>query len=284
MALASELTFITRRPGDLGHPVQVEVVGQDDAAPGAGDGHQLGVDLGDLGQRLVDDLDRDAVLLLQAGHDLEAAPPTCPARRVRAVGDPLELLEHDTRHHERALQEAGFGDVSDPAVDDRAGVDDDRRRTPARPVGLLATPLEHTHGLGRNDQVVALGDRQTGHAEAQRDRDAERQPGPERRRERRQRKPEQEAHEKPDEEAQDGGHELGSRELLDPVDQPCGGDDRQVGQDGEADDEPGHEPGGDQGARIGALPEDARPARHEREADEEPQGGADQADDADHGP
>ncbi len=56
------------------------------------------------------------------------------------------------------------------------------------------------------------------------------------------------------------------------------------GQDGEPDDEPGNEPEGDEGARVGALAEDAAAAHDEREADEKAQGGAEETDDADHGP
>ena len=93
--------------------------------------------------------------------------------------------------------------------------------------------------LGGGDQVVPLGDGQPHHAEAQEQRDAERQPGPERARELRQRQAEQQAQQQPDEQAEDRGDELGGRELLDLLDQPAGRDDGQVRQDREADDQPG---------------------------------------------
>ena len=123
------------------------------------------------------------------------------------------------------------------------------------------------------------------HAEAQRERHAERQPCPEGRLGTRR------AGSRGG--APSGGRstspatavdELGGRQLLDPAHQPRGRDDRQVRQHREADDDPGDQPGRDQRAGVGTLAEDAGAARDEREADEQPQRGAEQADDADHGP
>ena len=269
---------------DLGDAVQVEVVREDDPAAGSRHRHELGVHLRDLGVRLVGDLDRDAVLLLEAGDDLEAAAPARPPHRVRAVGDPLELLEHDPRHDERSLQEARLGDVGDPAVDDRARVHDHARLATPGGGRLLAAAPEDPDRLGGRDQVVALGDRQPGHPEAQGDRDRDRQPRAEGRREGRQREAQEQAHQEAEEEAQHARHELGRRELLDRADQPGRGNDGQVRQDGEPDDEPGDEPEGDERARVGALAEDPAAAHHEREADEEAEGGAEETDDAGHGP
>ena len=111
----------------LGHAVEVEVVGQDDPAPRPGQRHELGIDLGDVGDVVLDDLDGRRRLLLHPGQDLQAAPSAVASERVRAVGDVLELVEHEPRDHERPVDEPGLDDLGDPAVDDRAGVDDDVR-------------------------------------------------------------------------------------------------------------------------------------------------------------
>ena len=66
-----------------------------DPAPGLGQGDELGVDLGDVRDVVLDDLDRGPGLLLHPGQDLEAAPAAVAAQRVRAVGDVLELVEHE---------------------------------------------------------------------------------------------------------------------------------------------------------------------------------------------
>ena len=99
-----------------------------------------------------------------------------------------------------------------------------------------------------------------------------------------QREAQEQAHQETEEKAQDARHELRRREILDRPDQPGRGNDGQVRQDGEPDDEPGDEPEGDERARVGALAEDPAAAHHEREADEEAEGGAEKTDDAGHGP
>ena len=84
-------------------------------------------------------------------------------------------------------------------------------------------------------------------------------------------------------EADDGGHELRGRELLDPADEPGGRHDREVRQDREADDDPGDDPGGDEGAGGRRPRPKIWPPSTKREADEQPQGGTEETDDADHG-
>ena len=162
----------------LGDPVEVEVVGQDDPAARAGQGHQLGVDLGHLGDVVLDDLDRRAGLLLHPVEDLEAAPAPVAAERVGAVGDVLQLVEHEARDDQGPVDEPGLDDLGDPAVDDRARIDHDpgvargrprarrRRRTAGtRPTASAATSRSRRLATVRPTMP-----------EAQEDRDAERQP------------------------------------------------------------------------------------------------------------
>ena len=178
---------------------------------------QLGVDLGDVGDVVLDDLDRRPRLLLHPVEDLEAAPAAVAAQRVRAVGDVLELVEDEPRDDERAVDEARFDDLGDPAVDDRAGVDDDVRIADAaarcRRVG--SGRADEPDRLGGEEQVVALGDRQAEHPEPEEQRDPSGSQVPSGASKLRQRQPEQQAHQQPDQQADDGGHELGGRQVLD---------------------------------------------------------------------
>ena len=112
---------------ELGDAVEVEVVGQDHPAAPDGERDQLGIDLGDIGDVVLDDLDRRPRFLLHPVEDLETSAAAVAAQRVRAVGDVLELIEHEARDDERAVDEARFDDLGDPAVDDRAGIDHDVR-------------------------------------------------------------------------------------------------------------------------------------------------------------
>src|SRR6478735_3933833 len=93
----------------------------------ASEGDELRVDLRDVRERLVEDLDRRRRILLHLGEDLEAAPAPVAAQGVRGIRDVLQLLEDELGDDEGAVDEPGLDDVLDPAVDDRARVDDDVR-------------------------------------------------------------------------------------------------------------------------------------------------------------
>ena len=76
-----------------------------------------------LGKIDVGNRDLDARHLLDLLQDVEAAPAAVALERVGRVGDELQLLEHELRDDERAVDEARFADVGDAAVDDHAGVE-----------------------------------------------------------------------------------------------------------------------------------------------------------------
>ncbi len=109
----------------LGDPVEVEVIGQDDPAPRLRQRDQLRVDLGHVGDVVLDDLDRCRWFLLHPVEDVEPPAPAVATQRVGAVGDVLELVEHEARDHEGPVDEPGLDDLGDPAVDDRARIDHD---------------------------------------------------------------------------------------------------------------------------------------------------------------
>ena len=90
---------------------------------------QLQVDLADLGEVDVGDRDVDARHLLDLLEDVEPAAAAVALHRVGGVGDELQLLQHELRDHERAVEKPGLAHVGDAAVDDHAGVED--------PVALL---------------------------------------------------------------------------------------------------------------------------------------------------
>ena len=231
-----------------------------DPAARAGERDQLGVDLGHVGDVVLDDLDRRRRFLLHPVEDLEATPAAIAAQRVRAVGDVLQLVEHEPRDDQRAVDEAGLDDLGDPAVDDRARVDDDARVARLAPGGSPADGRRtRPDRLGGDQQVAPLGHGQADHAEAEEDRDAERQPGPERRRQ-----------------ARTAGSPS-SRPISRPSSRPTTavtnsavdsastcrisqrrGTDREVRQDREADDDPGDDPRGQQGAGVLGRREQAR--------------------------
>ena len=108
---------------ELGDPVEVVVGGQDRGAAGPRQGDQLGVHGLDLGRVLVGQLEVDAVVLLEHREHLEAAPAATPAVGLGVVGDVLELAEDEARHDQRAPQEPRRDDVHEPAIDDGARVE-----------------------------------------------------------------------------------------------------------------------------------------------------------------
>ena len=61
-------------------------------------------------------------------HDLEPAPAARAALRVGRVGHALQLLQHEHRNHELAVDEARRDQVADAAVDDGRGVDEHGQR------------------------------------------------------------------------------------------------------------------------------------------------------------
>ena len=96
-ALASELMFMTRTPWSSATRFRLKSLVRMTPAARSGQGDELRVDLGDLGDVVLDDLDRRARLLLHPVEDLEAAPAAVAAEGVRAVGDVLELVEDEAR-------------------------------------------------------------------------------------------------------------------------------------------------------------------------------------------
>ena len=61
--------------------------------------------------------------LLDLLEDVQTAAAAVALQGVRGVGHLLQLAQHELRHHQRAVEEAGLADVGDAAVDDDGGVE-----------------------------------------------------------------------------------------------------------------------------------------------------------------
>ena len=66
----------------------------------------------------------DARHFLNFLQNVETAAAAVAPEGVGRVGDQLKLLEDELRDDERAIDEAGFTDVGDAAVDDDARIED----------------------------------------------------------------------------------------------------------------------------------------------------------------
>src|SRR5215470_10302486 len=105
----------------LGDLVQVEVVRDDLALQRARQLDELEIHLAHVREVEVGNQHVHARHLLDLLQDVEPAAAAVALERVRRVGDELQLLQHELRNHERAVEEAGFADVGNAAVDDDAG-------------------------------------------------------------------------------------------------------------------------------------------------------------------
>ena len=103
-----------------------------DAAVTLGERDQLGVHGLHVGHVLVAQVQVDAMVLLEDGEHVQAAPAPTPAGGIAVVGDVLQLPEHEPGHDERARQEPGGDHVHQATVDDGAGVHVGRRPGSAR--------------------------------------------------------------------------------------------------------------------------------------------------------
>src|SRR5262249_37810052 len=100
--------------------VEVEVVGDDLSLVHLGQFNQLHVNFTNGGEVVFDDLDLEGRCLLQTLQDVEAAAAAVALERIGRVGDELEFAQDKLRDHDDAVEEAGFSDVGNAAVDDDA--------------------------------------------------------------------------------------------------------------------------------------------------------------------
>ena len=181
----------------------------------------------------------------------------------------------------------GLDDLGDPAVDDRARVDDDVRVARPAAGGRRSASGRRTRPIASAamQQVLALGDGQAEHPEPEEERDPERQPGARAARSKfdsgnPSRRPISRPMSSPMTAATNSAVESSSTWRM----SQQRGHDRQVRQDREADDDPGDDPGRQEGAGVRHVGEQLAPIDldgGEREADEAAEGGPKDADVAD---
>src|SRR5712692_44863 len=145
----------------LGHAVEIEVVGQDGGLGLLSHYHQLAVHIsGALGLH-VHDADRHLRLLLELVQHVKPSATAIAAERIRRVGDVLQLLQDELRDDQLAKDEASLADIGDAAIDDRAGVHQDRRPRLLIAVALPGTPLARLASAAyERQQFVLTGDAQ----------------------------------------------------------------------------------------------------------------------------
>ena len=71
---------------------------------------------------LLDDLHVEVGHFLDALEDIQAAPAAVALHGIGGIGDKLQLPQNELRDYQHAVEEAGFGDIGDAAVDDHRGV------------------------------------------------------------------------------------------------------------------------------------------------------------------
>src|SRR5487761_2140719 len=106
----------------LGHLVQIEVIGDDLRIVDLGQFDELHIDVPDVGKVVLEDLNVQLRHLLDALKHVQPAPAPVPFHRIRGVCHQLQLAQHKLRDHERAVHKSGFDDIGDAPVDDDAGV------------------------------------------------------------------------------------------------------------------------------------------------------------------
>ena len=143
-------------PRDL---VEVVVVGDDLAAEVLGQDHQPLIDLADpgqLGDLGIVDPDLDPLRLLEPVQDVQASTAAVPPQLVRAVRDPLQLLQDEPGDHQRLVDHPRLRHVGDPPVDHHRGVQHQR----PRPLHFLG---EFHVGDDESEVVLGLEQRRDAH-------------------------------------------------------------------------------------------------------------------------
>src|SRR5262249_38103680 len=118
-------------PLQLGDLVQVEVIGHHARAEHLGQHHEAFVHLvhvAQLGQVRLVHLQLHPGVGLHPLEDVQPAPPAVALDLVRAVGDALQLLQHETGDDQLGVDDPRFTDIGNPAVNNYAGVQNQRPR------------------------------------------------------------------------------------------------------------------------------------------------------------
>src|SRR5580658_624707 len=107
----------------VGHFVQVEIIRYDLGFPLLRQFNQLQVDLANAGKIIRHNLHLNAAIRLHALQHVKSPAPALALRSIGGIGDHLQLAQHELRDDHQSLDESGFSDIRDAAVDDHAGVE-----------------------------------------------------------------------------------------------------------------------------------------------------------------
>ena len=102
--------------------VEVEIVGDDFAGVQLGQLDQLHVHFADVGEIVLHDLDVQLRHLLDSLQHVQPAPAAIALHGIGGIRHHLQLVQHELRDHQRAVDEPGLGDIRDAAVDNDAGI------------------------------------------------------------------------------------------------------------------------------------------------------------------
>ena len=107
-------------------------------------------------------LDRDVEVRvgLQAPDRVEPAAAAASLGAIAAVGERLQFVDHELRHEERRVEEAGVAELVDAAVDEHRGVEDERQHAAGLPREL---------DVGDDEAEVVLGREHHRHAQVAED-------------------------------------------------------------------------------------------------------------------
>ena len=115
---------------ELGHLVEVVIVRQHLGAQRLAELDEFAVDLAHVRKVGIGDLDLDLTAPLQPLQHVESALAPVASQRIRGVGDLLQLAQHELRHDQRPIDEAGLADVGDASIDDHRCVEHLRELPP----------------------------------------------------------------------------------------------------------------------------------------------------------
>ena len=107
----------------FGKFAEVVVVGEKLSAQVASEANEFAIDFDFVGEIAVVDFDFVGGVFLYAAEDFQATASASTLNGIFGIGDLLEFLQNEARNNNDAFEEIGFDEVSDAAVDDDAGVE-----------------------------------------------------------------------------------------------------------------------------------------------------------------
>ena len=102
-----------------GNFIEIEVVGDNPGAEAEGKLDEFAVNFIRSIGIIFDDADFKSLHLLDALQDFESAAPALTTQAVGGVSDHLQLVQDELRNQQRTIEEMGFADIRDPAVNQR---------------------------------------------------------------------------------------------------------------------------------------------------------------------